>query len=552
MTRRNYWSYIENLITEDSTSKPQTSKKFWTYIKSKRSKHSGVSPLKSTDESSVLVTDDRVKASILNNQFQSAFSAKEELTQHEFDLRCPMPPIDADQPLCEELTITTEGVQRLLLNLDPSKASGPDNIAPRVLKELASEIAPALTLLYQTSLNTGVIPSEWKIANVTPVFKKGERSKPENYRPISLTSVPCKLLEHIIVGTIMDYCDIHNIICPQQHGFRRGHSCETQLLGLVDEITQTMDKGGQEDLIVLDFSKAFDKVCHSLLVNKLHHYGIRGKINTWIKNFLTDRQQAVVVNGEMSTYVAVESGVPQGSVLGPSLFLLLINDLPGDLTCTSRLFADDTACHSKIITSQDHDHLQEDLDKLALWEHRWKMSFNPAKCSVMHMSRRQSIYMPAYYLHGQRLENATHTKYLGVTMSNNMKWNEHIKNTSSKANKTLGFLKRNLKTSSKYAKLTAYKALVRPILEYASPVWDPYTNEGINEIEKVQRRAARWITNKHDSNMEMDMQILGLPSLENRRNRARLSAFYKLHHGKINVSTRNKTQLSTRMHRHTQ
>ena len=164
------------------------------------------------------------------------------------------------------------------------------------------------------------------------------------------------------------------------------------------------------------------------------------------------------------------------------------------------------------------------------------------------MSRRQFVHMSSYHLHGQTIEDATHTKYLGVTLSNDMKWNEHIQNATNKANKTLGFLKRNIKTSNKCAKLTAYKALVRPILEYGGAVWDPYTTESVNNIEKVQRRAARWITSKYDADIEEDMSALGLTSLANRRKQARLSAFYKIHHGQIKISTRIKTQLSKRRH----
>jgi hypothetical protein len=379
--RRQFRSYVEELFVEpeDEPDQPRTTKKFWSYIKQKRTEHSGVAPLKVDGK---LVTEDRAKAEVLNKQFQSAFSAREALSEEELAERCPMPPLDDTTPPCEEIVITQAGVLKLLKAFDPSKASGPDNISPRVLKEIAEEVIPALTLLFQASINTGVVPVDWRTALVTPVFKKGERYRPENYRPISLTCVVCKLLEHIVVSNITGYAVDNNILCPQQHGFRKGHSCESQLLGFVDEASEAMEKNNQEDVLVLDFSKAFDKVSHALLVYKLHHYGISRKTCRWIEAFLADRSQTVVVGGAKSDPVPAQSGVPQGNVLGPSLFLLYINDLPVNLSSTACLFADDTMCHNDIASEEDQKQLQEDLNKLAAWEEKWKMSFHPEKCNT--------------------------------------------------------------------------------------------------------------------------------------------------------------------------
>lgn len=234
-----------------------------------------------------------------------------------------------------------------------------------MLRDLADELAPALTMIYKSSLKNSVVPSDWRTASVTPVFKKGDRTRPDNYRPISLTSIVCQVMEHVVVSNIMEFAENNNILVPEQHGFRRRRSCETQLLGLMDEITHDLQAGKQTDLVVLDFAKAFDKVNHSLLVHKLSHYGIIGKTNAWIQNFLRDRKQAVVVDGAESGFVPVESGVPQGSVLGPALFLLFINDLPKQTQSKARLFADDTACQRTICSRKDLEILQDDLSKLA-------------------------------------------------------------------------------------------------------------------------------------------------------------------------------------------
>ena len=281
-------------------------------------------------------------------------------------------------------------------DLNPNKAPGPDGISPRLLKDLSVELAPAFTVLYRSSLTTGIVPSDWRSANVSPVFKKGERYLPENYRPISLTSIPCKLLEHILVSHILTFTEENNILCPAQHGFRRNRSCESQLIGLIDELSDDLENGKQVDILVMDFAKAFDRVCHSLLIHKLSHYGITGQVNTWIKNFLADRRQVVVVDGDTSGSVAVESGVPQGSVLGPCLFLLYINDLPENLTSTARLFADDTLCHNTVSSPKDQQDLQQDLNQLAEWEQKWQMTFHPNKCESLQLPKKQNR-LPASY-----------------------------------------------------------------------------------------------------------------------------------------------------------
>ena len=253
----------------------------------------------------------------------------------------------------------------------------------------------------------------------------------DDYRPISLTCVCCKLMEHVVARQIMSHAEEHNILYPLQHGFRGQLSCETQLLELVHDLTSNCHAGHQTDMLVMDFSKAFDKVGHERLLLKLAGYGITGRTHSWIRAFLRHRTQVVVVDGEQSSKVPVTSGVPQGSVLGPCLFLFFINDLAEELHSTVRLFADDTIAYLTVDSEGDARKLQEDLDKLAHWGDLWQMEFHPAKCYVLRVSKKlkSNIQRHNYTLNGHTLEVTKSVKYLGITISEDLSWGPHIQNS---------------------------------------------------------------------------------------------------------------------------
>jgi len=351
------------------------------------------------------------------------------------------------------IQVSTAGINKLLGNLKPHKAPGPDNISPRVLKELRHVISPILQVIFQRSLETGHVPDDWREANIAAVFKKGERYKASNYRPISLTAICCKIMEHVIASHIMDHLESHQILYKLQHGFRRLRSCETQLIDMVHQLAQQRNSGTQSDLIIMDFAKAFDKVSHSRLLLKLDHYGIRGKTLQWISSFLRNRSQRVVLEGESSETAPVTSGVPQGTVLGPILFLIFINDLPDHAQhCTVRLFADDCVLQMEVRNEDDCLKLQDDIDNIGRWERQWLMEFNPIKCEVMSVPASRNPIWYSYTLHGHELKRTKETKYLGVTIQADLRWNSHVNKTVIKANHTLGLLRRNLKVASKPAK----------------------------------------------------------------------------------------------------
>ena len=449
--------------------------------------------------------------------------------------------------------VSPAGVEKLLLKLKPHKAAGPDEIHARVLKELHRPLAPVLSDLFQRSIDTGEVPDDWREANVAPVFKKGERYRASNYRPISLTSIVCKLLEHIITSHMMNFLEDHNILYDLQHGFRKARSCESQLLSLYHDLAQSRDGRIQTDLIIMDFAKAFDKVPHRHLAAKLSHYGIRGNILLWIKNFLADRTQCVVVEGERSSNAPVTSGVPQGTVLGPILFLLYINDLPARTQhSTVRLFADDCILQKSIKTQDDCLKLQQDIESIGRWERDWLMEFNPSKCQILTIpaSTKPSLY--SYSLHGTTLERPPDgcIKYLGVTIQSDLKWTKHIDQISAKASHTLGLIRRNVRVHDRDVRERAYKTLVRPQVEFASSVWDPPRNTGpsalrqsslAHQVEMVQRRSARFVCSRYlnTSSVTSMLQELSWATPEERHRHSRLCMLYQVVHGLVALPYQN-------------
>ena len=525
-TRQSYWRYVDGSINDETESAPQRQKKFFTFIKHQRQSKSGIAPLKVDGK---LISEPKAQAEALNRQFQSVFSSGREYTDEEFASKAQMKLVELNSTL-SDIIISEAGIRKILKNLNPYKACGRDNIHPRVLRELADEVAPILSIIYQSSIDIGKVPSDWRDANVSPIYKKGNHYDPANYRPVSLTSVPCKILEHLVTSALMNHLEDNNILREEQHGFRKARSCETQLLDFVEQLNEAIEKGRQCDVVIMDFAKAFDKVNHSLLLHKLDHYGVRGKINQWLKSFLSGRRQAVLVNGITSDFVSVQSGVPQGSVVAPALFLAYINDLPEQLSSLTRLFADDTAVYRLSATEYDHSQLQQDLLQLQEWEKSWDMEFHPGKCTTLPVTKSTSPKNNNYILHGHTLDTVDSAKYLGVTLTKDLTWETHINSIIQKANKTLGFLRRNLKISSTKIKETAYKTFVRPILEYACTVWDPHTQTNIDRLEAVQRRAARFVVNRYHNTSSVSGMIdqLNWPTLQHRRRVARLAMLRKI------------------------
>ena len=525
--RKQHDLYVNNLVG-DVKANPRD---FYRYINSQKKDTQGIPPLKRKNGKGVAQSD-LEKAEEFNGQFTDVFS-KNEHTQ--------VPLLDRSAPFMNDIAVSKDGVIKLLKGLNPSKALGPDELHPRVLKELATELGPVLAHLFQQSIDTGEIPKEWSLANICPLFKKSDRSLACNYRPVSLTCVPCKLLEHTVCSNIMAHLDEYKLLSDRQHAFRKGHSCETQLTTVINDWAKILDNRGQVDTFILDFEKAFDTPPHELLKSKLFGYGIGGKTLKWIDSFLCFRQQRVVVNGVKSDWAPVLSGVPQGTVLGPLLFSLYINDISSDIESEIRLFADDCVCYREIKDEKDTMKLQRDIDRLGSWARKWGMRFQPVKCNMMQLTRKRIKKIHASYtLEGTNLENVESIKYLGVTITSDLRWNTHVSNVCTKANRTLGFLRRNLHSCPQEVKEAAYKGLVRPVLDYGSSVWDPPGVVLQEELESVQKRAARFVTGNYDYETGSMTGILGQlkwESLKKRRKDNRLILLYKGLKGKASVPT---------------
>ena len=537
--RQEYWRYINGILFPAENQDPENRKKIlWNYVKNCKKDSIGVASLRNC-KTGELLTEAKDKAEVLNDQFQSVFSRCTPLALGQLCAQAArllpqaMTPGLQRYPAMPDFTISTNGIKKMVATLKPHKAAGPDCIRPLILKELRDTIAPILQVIFTRSFKTGKLPSDWKKANAVPVFKKGSKQLPVNYRPVSLTCICCKLMEHIIVSQISRHLDDNNILNKNQHGFRRGLSCETQLVEFVHELHQGTIKGGQVDAIVMDFSKAFDKVAHNRLMHKLDKYGIQGNTAAWIKDFLSERTQQVVVDGEFSGQVPVTSGVPQGSVLGPVLFLLFINDITEGVTSDMRLFADDTIIYKTIRSRTDSDNLQKDLSRLEKWSKDWQMEFHPAKCNILHIIRSKRPITSNYTIYGHDLESLDTAKYLGVHLSTDLRWNRHVDATRQSASGVLKFLRRNLRVSSTSVKTRAYQMYVRPKLEYAGIVWDPHTKTNTDKIEMVQRQAARWVLGRHHntSSVTQMLQHRQWRSLEMRRIDTRLTFLYKLRNG---------------------
>ena len=346
-------------------------KAIWRYINSKSKTKEGIGNLLQdrTDKNSKIVETDKEKAEVLANYFSSTFT-REPAGQ--------IPTLERQKKIMEkmgDIRTTEDEVRKILSKLKVDKSPGPDNIHPYFLKETANELASPLNIIFNKSLESSELPDEWKKGKITALFKKGSKKVASNYRPVSLTSIVCKCLEKIVRERIISFMKNEKLFSNRQYGFISGRSTQLQLLEVLDKWTEALDEGHLIDCVYMDYAKAFDTVPHRRLLYKLSKYGINPKAVSWIENFLGNRTQQVIVQGEESSWKPVTSGIPQGSVLGPLLFVIFINDLPDCVTSEAYLFADDTKIFRVIANEEDRGELQKDLNRLDTWSKDWLLKF---------------------------------------------------------------------------------------------------------------------------------------------------------------------------------
>ena len=520
LTRKNM-KKLEKNIAKEAKKNP---KKFWAYANQKTKNKESIPQLSKTGNirDGELTENNLEKAQVLASLFDSVFI--EEPPGH-----WELPP-STSPAIDQELNINENTVLELLAQLDKTKSPGPDGMHPKILYEIRNEIALPLSIIYNYCLAERSLPQDWKEANITAIHKKGSKQIANNYRPVSLTSLPCKILEKFVRRRIMDHLMDNNILSHKQFGFISGRSTLLQLLMVLDEWTAALDRGSEVDVVFLDFKKAFDRVPHQRLLDKLQYYGIDGHILAWISAFLQGRRQRVCLHDAASSWSEVKSGIPQGSVLGPVLFIIFINSLPETTISPTFLFADDAKIFREITNPTDQQSLQQDINNMYSWTEQSLLTFNPDKCVSMTISRSGNNNRQ-YKLNGTPLNISTSERDLGVIIDNRLQFNDHVQAKINKSNSIMALIRKTYTFLDNSSFLLLYKSLVRPHLEYANQIWKPHLKKHIHAIENVQRRATRLLPGMQNLTYEERLKKLKLPTLEYRRTRGDMIEAFKITSG---------------------
>lgn len=506
-------------------------KKFYSYVRNKQNTRIGITQLKKEDGS--VTIDDRDTAQTLCDFFSSVF-----IKDEDDNLPAFLPDIHHQESL-DDIDFSITDVEAKLKTLKENSSPGPDNVHPKVLKLCYKELAPPIWIIMKTSLSEGRVPTLWKISNVTPIHKKGSRNEAANYRPISLTCVICKVMESLLKDHIMYHLDQQLCLSKHQHGFVSKRSCLTNLLETFESWTSSLDDKEVIgiDAVFLDYQKAFDRVPHKRLLLKINAYGISGKVLAWIKSFLTERHMTVSIRGRLSQQTQIQSGVPQGSVLGPVLFLLYINDIVHIVDCNIKLFADDTKIWTQIKDGQDREKLQGNLNKLGDWSNKWLLKFNIGKCKRMHLGTKNDGNQ-YYMLNAEErstLTKITEERDLGVWTTDTMKVEKQCHAAANQATSALRLLKLSFQHLDKTTFLLLYKTYVRVHLEYCVQAWSPHYSKDIKHLERIQRRATKLVHGLRNKPYNERLTALNLYSLEQRRLRGDLIETYKILTKKENI-----------------
>ena len=415
-------------------------------------------------------------------------------------------------------------VLTLVRKLCKNKATGLDKISVRLIHECADLIADSLCSIFNCSIATGIFPEDWKISKVIPLFKQGDRSDLNNYRPISIIPVIAKVFERVVYDQIFAFLNENKLLSPHQSGFRCLHSTVTALLEATDSWAYDIDRGNINAVVFLDLKKAFDTVDHEILLSKLNKYGIEDMENKWFKSYLNNRNQKCFVNGCLSQNRSLACGIPQGTILGPLLFILYINDLPNCLSYTQpRMYADDTnlSFASDSIDTIEHK-MNHDLANIKEWLIANKLTLNKSKTKFMLIGSRQKLRTfdksPSLVIDGAPLNRVSNTKSLGVTIDENLSWSEHIGELCKKIASGIVAIKRTRSLFPRRTLQLVYNSLVQPYFDYCNSVWGNCCKTLATKLQKLQNRAARVLTfSGYDISADNLFKVLGWKNLECQR-----------------------------------
>ena len=512
-------------------SSPNTSAKaYWAILKSfvNGKKVPSIPPLFTNGQ---FVTDFLSKANIFNTFFS------QQCTDIVTSSTVPSNPSFISDKRLSQIEFDVNNIINIIRKLNPEKAHGHDGISIRMIILCKESIAKPLCKLFKNCFETSTFPAEWKKGNIIPVFKKGDKQSVSNYRPISLLPIFSKIFERIIFNAIFNYMDQNNFFNPNQSGFRPGDSCIHQLISITHDIHKSFDANPSQEVraLFLDISKAFDRVWHKGLLYKIKNFGIEGKLFNLIESFLSDRYQRVTINGQTSNWLPIKAGVPQGSILGPLLFLSFINDLPEGLISKVKLFADDTAIFSTVNTPiETQNELMHDLEKIRNWAIQWKMLFNPDQTKpikeVIFSKKNNKTNHPDLFFNNVQIDKCLYEKHLGLILDEKLSFKQHIDEKIEKAMKIVGTIRRLNSVLPRFSLLTIYKSFVRPHVDYGDVIYDQPNNQSfVDKIESVQYDAALAITGAIRGTSRIKLyKELGLESLKDRRWMHRLCFFQKI------------------------
>ena len=529
-------------------------KYFFSYAKKFSAVKSTVGPL--LNAAKELVSCSAKMADILSDQYKSVFSTPRTPLLDPSDYYPYNDDDDDNDQYLKDIPFTRKDIKEAMDEIPLTASAGPDRFPAQLLRKCSGPLSEPLYILWRESLNMGNVPSVFKTANIIPIHKgKGSpRTEAKSYRPIALTSHLIKIFEKVIRKHIVIYMDANGLFNPSQHGFRMGRSCLSQLLSHYEQILQRMENGHDVDVIYVDFAKAFDKVDFHILLNKLHSLGIRGTLGRWIHSFTTGRTQKVLVNGKRSAPSPVLSGVPQGSVLGPLLFLILIGDIDKDIVSAFlSSFADDTRMGHNVDSPAENSELQNDLNTVYLWTENNNMQLHGDKFEHLHYSGKpQKDQTPATtYISssGVVIEEKAHVeKDLGIIMSNTGSFSKHVAQVITDATKQAAWVLRTFATRDVTPMLTLFKALVQCKLDYCSQLWSPTSKGEINNIEMVQRNFLRKITNVGHLPYWEQLKKLKLYSQERRRERYMTIYVWRILEGQVpNISDSERGSIRTKL-----